>query len=391
MKNIIIEELKTRITDQETVSAIIGPEIRIRRLALSKTLKFMAYHVCSVSYVSKIESNSIKPNRYFLNEIGKKVQMTEAQIDKLFDLRDLLNQGIKDFLFNTNINIREAVSSKKEFVNYRFRILVFLNSLITKNLKQSSKSYLELADIVNTMTDYDFKIYSLLGSIYLYKTGNVREAYENLILLSEFELNNDLRNLLDVYMYYCLNVLGKPEVVISYLKIRETLASIGAFDLLDEVNYLYAYYYIKNGSYVYASSLIKTIRDKKRRNTIEAIVLHLLNKPINTYKKKDLLAPAKCLYDYLYDKESLVNDIEALTTEEFQIDFSPIIFNYLLLENYTEKYSYIISDASHKLKRSDDAFIKKFFIKEIYTLCDQTAKYKALYDIYKIYMKEEFI
>ena len=391
MENIIIEELKRRIKDQDTISAIVGPEIKIRRISLNKTLKFIAYHICSISYVSKVESNSIKPNRYFLNEIGKKVNMTEEQINRLFDLRDVLNQGIKEYLFNSNASIKEILDAEGEFVNYRYRLLVFLNSLVVNNFYQAAKSYKELLKIINTMTDYDFKICSLLSSIYLYKIGSVKEACENLKLLSGLEINNDLKNLVDLYMFYCSNVLGKPETIIYYLKTRENLSLVGAFDLLDEVNYLYAFFFIKSGSYDYSLSLLNTIRDKKRKNTIEAIILYYLGKPINNYKKRELLAPAKCLYDYLYDKEQLKHDISSSTKEEFLIDYNPIIFKYLLLENAAEKYSYIISNVVRELKRCDDAFVKKFFIKEIYLLCEQTAKYKALYDVYKIYMREECI
>ena len=144
MENIIIEELKRRIKDQDTISAIVGPEIKIRRISLNKTLKFIAYHICSISYVSKVESNSIKPNRYFLNEIGKKVNMTEEQINRLFDLRDVLNQGIKEYLFNSNASIKEILDAEGEFVNYRYRLLVFLNSLVVNNFYQAAKSYKEI-------------------------------------------------------------------------------------------------------------------------------------------------------------------------------------------------------------------------------------------------------
>lgn len=388
MRNIIIEELKKRINDQDTIFAIIGPEIKIRRTSLNKTLKFIAYKICSISYVSKLESNTIKPNRYFLNEIGKKLDMSEEQIGGLFDLRDTLNQGIKGFLFNDNSSIREILDEKGEYVNYRYRLLLFLDSLIINDLESANVSYLELLKISNTMTDYDIKIFSLFASVYLYRTGNIKEAYETLKCLSKLEINDYIKYILDLYMFYCLSALCKPEIFIYYQRSKENLAYIGAYELLDELHYQFALYYIKNGSFDYSLSLVDTIRDIKRKRSIELISSYLLNKPINQFKKKELLAPAKCLYDYVHDKKALKNDIAEAITNEFQLDFNPILFNYLLLDNYLEKYSYI-TKAFSDLKRCEDCYTKKYFIKEVYLLCEQTAKYKALFDVYKIYFEEE--
>lgn len=392
MGNIIIQEIKARINDQDTLFAIVGPEIKIRRISLNKTLKFMAYHVCSISYVSKLESNSIKPNRYFLNEIGKKVNMSEEDIDGLFDLRDILNQGLKEFLFNNNSTIKQILDENTSYVNYRYRLLLLLNSLIINDLVASKKTYSELLKISNSMTNYDFKIFVLLASIFLYKIGNIKEAYEDLKMLSKLELSEDIKVILDLYMFYCLNVLGKPETFVYYQRSKENLAYVGAYELLDELNYYFALYYIKNGSCDYSLTLINTIRDIKRKRTIELLSMYLSNNPINHFKKKELLAPARCLYDYLFDKASLDKDIKSFTNEVFQLDFNPILFNYLLLEDdYIEKYSYITNEVCHKLKRCDDLFIKKFYMKEIYSLSEKTAKYKALFDVYKIYLKEEYI
>ena len=387
MGNIIRAELKKRMADYDTLFAIIGPEIRLRRSLLNKTLKFMAFKICSISYVSKIESNEIKPNRVFLSELGKRVNMTDEEIDGLFNLREVLNRSIKEFLFNDSTTVKKILEEKKKYVNYRYRLLVFLNSLHDNDLVLAKETYLELLKISKSMTDYDFKIYALLSSIYLYKSGEQREAYENLTLLAEVELNKDLKYLLDLYMFYCLNSLCRPETVLYYQKIREDLINIGAYELLDEINYYLAIFFIKNGSTDFSLSLVDSIKDPKRKKTIELLSNAVCGEEINHYKKKDLLAPALCVYDYFHDKDSLAKDIEEASKNYNILDFYPLVFEYLTIDNYIEKYNFIVNQVLPAFNKTDDLFFKKFFIKEAVKVSEKTAKYKLLYELSKNYYK----
>ena len=98
-KQVLLNEIIRRVDDEDTLYAIIGPEIKLRRLKLSRTLKFVSFKICSISYTSKIENNEIKPNRVFLYEISKKVNMTEDEVSGLFDLREALRECVKSFLY----------------------------------------------------------------------------------------------------------------------------------------------------------------------------------------------------------------------------------------------------------------------------------------------------
>ena len=387
MENIIRVELKKRIRDNDTLFAIIGPEIKLRRSLLNKTLKFIAFKICSISYVSKLESNEIKPNRVFLSEIGKRVNMTEEEIDGLFCLREVLNKSIKEFLFNDNTTVKKILEEKKNYVNYRYRLLVFLNSIYENDLITAEETYLELLKISKSMTDYDFKIFALLSSIYLYKSGEIIEAFDNLTLLAEAEISNDLKYLLELYLFYCLNSLCKPETVIYYQKTRENLIYIGAYELLDEINYYLAIYFIKNGSPDFSMSLLDTIRDPKRKHTIELLTAFISDQPIKHFKKKDLLAPALCVYDYMHDKASLAKDVEEASKKYFKIDFYPIIFKYLTIDNYIEKYNFIAEQVLPIFSKSDDLFLKRYFMKEAVKISEKTAKYKLLYELMNSYYK----
>lgn len=391
MNPIVKTELLKRIQDNDTLFAVIGPELRLRRKLLNKTLKFIAYKICSISYVCKIESSAINPNRAFLSEISKRIDMTEEEIDGLFDLRECLKEGIRGLLFNDNSKVLNIINEKREYENYRFKLLKFLNYLQTNDLLSARKIYDNLLDIMKTMVSFDFKVFVLLSSIYLYKCGAIIEAYDSLKLLDEMELDKYMKMALDLYIFNCLNSLCRPETVLYYQKTKENLLNIGAYDMLDEINYNFALFFIRTGSVDYSEQIINTIKNEKRRKSITLISAYLSEKSISQFKKKDLLASAKCLFDYIHDKKSLLDDIEESKKDYYQLDFNDLVFNYMLKENNLEKYDYLINVVINKLKKCDDVFVKRFFVKEAYKISEQSAKYKILFDMFKTYYKEEFI
>lgn len=383
-------EIERRINDKDTIMAIIGPEIKMRRLMMKKTLKFVSYRICSVSYMSKIESNDIKPNKDYLNEIGKRLEMTEDQLDGLFELREALNIGIKDFLFNKDSYVSYILKTKTEYVNYRYKILVLLNDLNHNNIKGAEDNYLELNKIVKSMTQYDFKIYAVLASIYLFKCGNVKEAYDNLSMISTMELSDILRYILNLYLFNCTNVLGKPEAIDYYHKIREGLLTIGSYELLDEINYNLALFYIKLGSFDYSKNLLDSIKSNKKRTTIKLLINYFSDISINTFNKSELLPIGRIIYCYKFDKKNLKKEITNAQCEEFRIDYFKDIYDYLLQEE-EEKLLFILSNCKNIIKNSDDLYVKKYFLKEAFNVCLQNNKYRFLFDAYKNYYEGEFI
>ena len=95
------------------------------------------------------------------------------------------------------------------------------------------------------------------------------------------------------------------------------------------------------------------------------------------------------MYDYIHDKESLADDIKNATRDYFQLDFCPLIFNYLTIENYIEKHNYIVSHVLPIFNKCDDLFLKRFFIKEVVKISEKTTKYKLLYELFRSYYKGE--
>ncbi len=94
-KNIFIDEIKRRGKVDENAYSMIGTELKRVRTSQSQTLSSIAGDLCSVSYLCKIEKAQLKPNRYMLNEICKKLHLESPKLDLLFELKNLLLKLVK--------------------------------------------------------------------------------------------------------------------------------------------------------------------------------------------------------------------------------------------------------------------------------------------------------
>ena len=75
-KNFFIEELNRRGKTDDNAYSLIGTELKRVRMSQSQTLSSVAGDLCSVSYLCKVEKAQLKPNRYMLNEICKKLNVS---------------------------------------------------------------------------------------------------------------------------------------------------------------------------------------------------------------------------------------------------------------------------------------------------------------------------
>lgn len=382
MKYNLRQEIERRKKDEDTVFAVLGPEFRLRRLRLKKALKFVSYRLCSISYVSKIESSSIRPTPVYLNEISSRLGMDMKDVDGLLKLKDALLVAVNSVLTNDYSELKEIVSGEEKYLNYRYKLLQFFYDISINNLDVARDEYLELSKIARSMTHLDFKVFIIASVMYLYKTGSILEAYDLIYDLSQIELSKELMCITHLYLFYTSNALLKPETINYYNTLKEELLLIGSYNLLDEINYYYAIYYLKAGSPKYALEIINTIKDNKKRESIKFLGNYLLGKAISTFKRKDLYGFAKCFYDYKFSKDYLEKDIEEINQSYYQIDFSMLIFKYLMIPTPKGRTTFVSVTASREITLNEDEFIKKFFIEQSFILAKETGKYKLVFDIY---------
>ena len=381
-------EIERRMKAEDNVYAVIGPEIRLRRLMLNKTLKFIAYKICSVSYVCKIERSDIKPNAEYLRKISKRLDMDEKKVEMLLNLREALETGVKSIIFDDYSDIKKIIDNNETFLNYRYKILVFLYETNTNNIDAARSKYMELSKISRTMTDYDFKFYVLVSAIFLFKEGALKDSYELLLSLEKMELSKNMIGVINLYLFYTASALGKPETVYYHSIIKDFLYSIGSNLLLDKVNYYLAIFYIKSGSFDFASKYVDIINDAAYKKTISFLISYLVNKSLKGFTKKNLIGMAKCIFDCKYNYESYKETIEAMGCY-YQLDYSKYIFEYNDNKTSQDKFNYIMDVILKNPLIKEDFYLKKFFLEKMNSLAKDTAKYKAFTEMYEYFLGKE--
>ena len=376
-KQVLLNEIIRRVDDEDTLYAIIGPEIKLRRLKLSRTLKFVSFKICSISYTSKIENNEIKPNRVFLYEISKKVNMTEDEVSGLFDLREALRECVKSFLYGDVKIISDIVNKNCVYYNYRYVILRFIDDLSKKDLNSAKERYEELTKIIKGIVDYDFKIFAVFSSIYLYLCGNLNDAISAINQIRKLELSRDLIYLTDLYMFYCLAGLCRADAILYYQKSRDDLLSIGSFEVLDDLYYNLGLFLYKNDALEELPNIVSAIRNPKMKTSISFLLDYKLEKSIGHYNKKQLIGYAKNIYNL--NRNIGLEDLEKF--DYYRPDDYIILFKYLLLDKDVDRINYVIEEVIPFLEKSDDFFLRKEIIRNVVGLCEKTCRYKLLFDI----------
>ena len=389
MKKSINFEIEKRIVDENTAYAVVGPELRLRRLSLNKTLKYVSYKICSVSYVCRVENNYIRPNAMYLREMSKRLDMDEKNVTMLLSLRDSLDIGIKSILFNDFKKIKEIIDNSDKFLNYRYKLLIFLYETNANHIEIAKDYYEELNKISRSMTDYDFKIFVIVTAIYFFKSGSLKDSYNILQGLEKMDRSNNMTGVINLYMFYDCAGLGRPEAIYYYNLTKEFLYSIGSYELLDYVNYQLAIFYIKNKSYEFALKLTNMIKDQKYKNSINLLVNYMKDKSIKAYNPKNLVSIAKCIYTYKYNDKAFDEAYEMMNKTTYQLDFSSLIFEYEFKNNSMDKYDFILENISKNYLIKEDFFLKRYFLGKMASISKDSFKYKTFTDMYEELNREE--
>lgn len=187
-KQKLIDQIMKKYIFEDDPSAIVGTEIRLRRNGLSKTLDAISQDTCSVSYLSKIEKNEIKPNPRLLEEICTRLKLSKENIDIINNSKALYDDIIKA-AFNYDINvIKDAYEKIKTLKNYRAKLIEFFFYVFTDEMKLARKIFNELNKLVASMLLNDLIIFAYTEALYHMKLNDLQASYSLVIGLERIAL-----------------------------------------------------------------------------------------------------------------------------------------------------------------------------------------------------------
>lgn len=377
----ICDEILKRLNGKTCNDNITGIEIKLRRSLCDMTLQELAEDICSVSYLCKIEQSQIKPNYICLCDICEKLNISKDTLKVLMDLNKVLIDMVGAYFENDEEKLEEIFNKGKGLENYRYKIISFIYYIYKKEFDMALKLSNELRNIVGVLNDIDLYTYAVFYNILNFDLIEAEEIYEELKMISKLNSReNELMNLVDFLIVKCLFKMNSSLLVKKIDELSEEYLKIARFDLIEDIRYVLALYYLFNYEFEGYENIRKVIYLKKYSKNLD-IYYKIINKiKVN---KKDLLNADS--YAYILglvtiDKTKALELLNQMNDFNNNVEFDTSLVEYLALDSVEEKYNYILLTVLPKLKASKNKIISKFFYNELLLITENTFKYKLFYD-----------
>ncbi len=178
------KSVSQRSLKKDDSNKILGSEIRLNRNDLELTLKNLAFQTCSVSYISKVETNSIDARPQYLSEICEKVNISLNDIDKLKEAKNTCYKLIELVYYSRQDEIKEIFEEIKIFKNFRHLIIDLYYYFYAHDYQSFEVNSAKIVKILSTLNDIDFSLYGYICAKYQIELNNAEEATK---ILEELE------------------------------------------------------------------------------------------------------------------------------------------------------------------------------------------------------------
>ncbi|MDE6656167.1 MAG: hypothetical protein K2J85_04165, partial [Anaeroplasmataceae bacterium] len=284
-KNVFVEEIKRRGKEDNNTYTMIGTELKRVRTSQSQTLSSVAGNLCSVSYLCKVEKAQLKPNRYMLNEICKKLHVDSPKLNLLFELKGLLSKVVGYYYHKRFKEIEEVYESCKVFDNYRTKLIFLIYYISIYKLDEANEIAKELFKITNVMHEDELSIFMVFYSILKYYEESYLETLDNLKNLSNlYSLDDVLGKVASLVCLECYIKLNSPMTLLHSHKLLDLFLKTSEFENAEYVRYLQTFYMIHNQMIDCAYREFKYIHSIEYRKTLE----FFFDVHRKTFKKKDI-------------------------------------------------------------------------------------------------------
>lgn len=384
MKSKVIQAINKKLRKEDDSYAVIGIELKNRRVTLSRTLGAIAYKICSVSYLSKIENNKIIPNNIFVREICSKLDLSSDKIEILLNLKEILQDCVRLFLSEDFDKIKKQCDDGAGLNNYRYKLISFIYHISILDLYKANEIYNSIIPLVSSMPMIDLVVLGVFSGILHYHNHEFNEAIEELLSLRDMESFKELKIIRDIYIFYCYCAQNRYDTLNEYNNLVDILLKNGQYEKLDYIHYIMGINYVYNKCDKALSNVLIQIRSIKYKMTL-TFLKKFFNKEfikVNDFSNKNLSKFAYYLKQIIVNKEDVFKEIEKLDILIYSIDSNNLLLKYLLIDNPTEKLNYIDDIIIPKLIKSKELFWTEYFINEYSILSKKVGRYKCFLEAY---------
>lgn len=265
----IKKQLNYRKTNRPFDTLPLGSAMKFRRRELGMTLQEAALDLTSVSYLSKLENNLIKPNVKYVKLYEKRLNSTFDQHGYDQNYKDQLNSVLLALLLNQELNedLFKLYDSKQDHQSYLFMLAYYVSKGELDNIKnyyESLKSY------IPNFTDLEVHVFLTCVAQMLFSEERYFDSNNTISLFPKLDKENLVIETLELkYKLKCaFHLMRFIDIEHLYKLYISNLQTMHAFDLLYEANIQYLIYQAryKNINYINESlnkSPSMNIEDKK--------------------------------------------------------------------------------------------------------------------------------
>lgn len=190
MFTINYKKIKNRMNKQNTMDTTVdiynsvGILAKRKRHELNMTLKEVAEDICSISYLSKIESNKVVPNERFLTLLFEKMKISKAELFVLENAQVLLDNLINAIYLGDIEAIENLYDIAKDIKNNHFASVVqIIYNLIHENTKEAGSIIKDTVEYLGSAPDLVVRLLTLSTAYYYLLIG---EYLKSLDLINSF-------------------------------------------------------------------------------------------------------------------------------------------------------------------------------------------------------------
>ncbi len=389
-KNIFDEELKRRNMLDENKYSMIGTELKRIRISQSQTLASIASNICSVSYLCKIENAQMKVNRHMLNEICKKLNLSEDKVNLLYDLKTIIPDLVEAFFQKDTKKIIYYYEECKFLNNYRSKLIELIYYDYFYLIPEAIKVSNELLSLISVMCLDELLVLILFYAILNYYQENYYEAIDNLTVIVDLPLDNLITKLGKIYYFQAYLKTNHPMTLVYGQALLDAFLKNAEYSLADYIRYMMSIYNINNSMINYAEKNIEQLVNPRYKKSLEFFIDYQ-KKKLKDAKYYDSLRPfAKLLWVYVFHRNIYNNTFYKLEKKYyFDCDFSYNIANYLSLSEDKEKMNELNEIIIPNLLMTNNYFERSFFLQELCRMSFKFGRYKYFCKAFDSLMKGE--
>jgi HTH-type transcriptional regulator, quorum sensing regulator NprR len=265
----------------------IGKLIKYHRTRLGFTQKQLASGICSISYLSKLENNSIEPSKEVLNLLANKLNITldyneneEHLIQQIYEWYQLMkNRNYMQAKAKLNVLKKRCDHSDNLEVRHLFMVMYFCYK-ITFDKKNLESIYKELTKMKDLFSDDALYYFYKFESLYFYYNNDLNSALTSLKL---GEIIHKKLNFVDLELYYNLAIYYRrihnihKSTIYANTLLREAQANIDT-KMACNAYLIIAVNLIRLGEYQEAEEILIKLHNntEKLLPTFTSLILHNL-------------------------------------------------------------------------------------------------------------------